>query len=673
MIDVINKAKTKVFYRQRNKTRDFSFLQLLIYLLRTPRIYLMQLRDRQRRSLLVFGDIFILVLSTYIAFMLRFDTLLPLDRLEQFKLGIIATIGLKILLFYLFGIYRPLLRHSGLEILEIILKVTFLTDGLIIGFSIIFAPTILPRTVQFIGAFIAIFLILNLRLAIRSLIWRTSDVTMIPRKLESRFRDLSQSQIKPKQRLLVYGAGVTGYQVAHTLNIEQDYDIVGFIDDNPDLHGRELSRKKIYAPQMLAQLIETCGVDEVLLAIPSASPKRRKEIIGRLQHLPIKIKTVPSAQEIVSGHVRVSKLRNLDISDLLGREEVPPDPNLLKANIANKIVFVSGAGGSIGAEICRQIAQWSPRALILFDLSEYALYNIDLELKEQYPALEIISMLGSVTDQTRLREIFTRYQVQTIYHAAAYKHVPLVEHNPAQGVLNNTLGTMVVAQMAQICQVETFVLISTDKAVRPTNVMGATKRAAELILQALAANPRTTTRYIMVRFGNVLGSSGSVVPRFRKQIAQGQPITLTHRDVTRYFMTIPEAARLVIQAGAMGEGGEVFLLDMGEPIKIYDLAEQMIKLSGLTPGRDIEIQITGLRPGEKLYEELLISGEHIFKTQHPKIYAAHEDLLPWAELEPSLQNLFAAAKAEDPQRIKTLLADLVSGYQPRPSTLSNFI
>ena len=624
--------------------------------------HLKNVSDRQRKFLLMGNDLVILTFSTYLAFVLRFDQFIPADQLQEFQVGIIITLGCKLILFCLFGLYRPLLRHSGLEMLEIILKVTLLTDGLIIGSSVLLAPRVLPRSIQIIAAIIALVLIINSRLAIRSLIWRTNDIHLMSRTLRRQIGNHNKLNHYLK-RILIYGAGVTGYQIAQSIAIDQSADIIGFIDDNPSLHQRKLLHHKIFHSENIPNLIAEYQVEEILLAIPSASAKRKASIIQDLQQYPITIKTVPSAQELVSGKVSVTKLRDIDIADLLGRDEIPPNPDLLSANIANKTVLVTGAGGSIGSELCRQIAQINPKSLILLDSSEFALYSIDIELQEAFPNLSIIPTLGSVTDSLYLKQVFESHSVDTLYHAAAYKHVPLVESNPAQGVLNNTLGTLLTAQTAQNYGVSTFVLISTDKAVRPTNVMGATKRAAELVLQAFAAQPEAKTRFTMVRFGNVLGSSGSVVPRFRKQISEGQPITLTHRDITRFFMTIPEAARLVIQAGAIGQGGDVFLLDMGEPVKIYDLAIQIIKLSGLQPGRDIDINITGLRPGEKLYEELLINGDNISQTDHIKIFSAREEMLPWDILKSKLDDLFTSAHNNDAPQIKEHLKQLVPGYQ----------
>ncbi|MEY2984636.1 MAG: hypothetical protein RLZZ568_1253, partial [Cyanobacteriota bacterium] len=359
-------------------------------------------------------------------------------------------------------------------------------------------------------------------------------------------------------------------------------------------------------------------------------------------------------------------IRDLEISDLLGREEVLPDPSLLSVNITNKVVLVTGAGGSIGSELCRQIAQQSPQELILYELNEFALYTIDIELSESFPHMSRSSYLGSVTDKEHLENILTTHRVDTVYHAAAYKHVPLVELNPAQGILNNVYGTLVCAQAARECGVERFVLISTDKAVRPTNIMGTTKRVAELILQAFSALHGLQTKFVMVRFGNVLNSTGSVVPRFQKLIKERRLITVTHPEITRYFMSIPEAARLVIQAGAMGQGGDVFLLDMGDPIKIYDLAVQMIELSGLELGRDIDIVITGLRPGEKLYEELLIRQDTAVATRHPKIFAAKEGQIPWETLKPLLDNLLSAAESGNKDAIIASLKSIVPEYSPRP-------
>jgi FlaA1/EpsC-like NDP-sugar epimerase len=401
----------------------------------------------------------------------------------------------------------------------------------------------------------------------------------------------------------------------------------------------------------------------ILLAMPSIRMEDRRRILERLTLTGAIIKTVPNFNDILTGKLSVNEVRQIDIEELLGRDIVRPDPNLLSQNITGKSILVTGAGGSIGSELCRQIAQQTPSCLVLYELNEFALYTIGMELSEQYPHIQLISCLGSVMDRDHFMMVLSQYDVETVYHAAAYKHVPLVENNPNRGVLNNVLGTLVAVECAIACQVKNFVLISTDKAVRPTNVMGASKRIAELILQALAEYQSGNTCLAMVRFGNVLGSSGSVVPRFSKQIAKGGPITLTHPDITRYFMSTPEAARLVIQASALAKGGEIFLLDMGEPVKIYDLAVRMILLNRLVPERDIQIQITGLRSGEKLYEELLVDKTNARNTLHPKIFAAYEPRLTWQELEPKLNVLIAAAKTNKDAEMMAILQDLVPEYK----------
>ena len=410
--------------------------------------------------------------------------------------------------------------------------------------------------------------------------------------------------------------------------------------------------------------------------MPSASRQRRNELLELASQAHVQVRTLPGIMELANGQVSVSDLRELEIEDLLGRDPVPPQPQLLDKNLRGKVVLVTGAGGSIGSELCRQIIQSGPTQLLLLELNEYALYKVNQDLEKLQAEglahrVELIPLLGSVQNAERLREIMRTWRPHTVYHAAAYKHVPLVEHNPAEGVKNNVFGTLLTAQMAAEQGVEDFVLVSTDKAVRPTNIMGTSKRLAEMALQALAADPAqaSNTRFSMVRFGNVLGSSGSVVPLFRQQIKEGGPITLTHADITRYFMTIPEAAQLVIQAGAMATGGDVFVLDMGEPVKIIDLARRMVELSGLSikdannPGGDIELKINGLRPGEKLYEELLI-GDNPLPTQHPRIMKAHEDFLDWARLTLKLEHLQQSLAINDVPQIRTLLKELVPGYQP---------
>ena len=429
-----------------------------------------------------------------------------------------------------------------------------------------------------------------------------------------------------RKRVAIYGAGLAGQQIAAALFRSDNYLPVCFIDDKTSLQGQSLSGLKIYSPKRALSKFRKFHIEEILLAMPSVGRARKKEIIESFEQADVKIMELPGVTQLVDGQVKVSDIREVDIIDLLGRDPIPPKPELLEKNIKGKVVMVTGAGGSIGSELCRQIVKHQPKLLVLFEMSEFALYSIDREL--QSAGVQVIPILGSVTNQTKLERVLAQYQVQTVYHAAAYKHVPLVEANPFEGIYNTSIGTARSVDAAVNQGVETFVLISTDKAVRPTNVMGASKRMAELYCQGLAStNPKT--QISIVRFGNVLGSSGSVVPLFKKQIAQGGPVTVTHPEVTRYFMTIPEAAQLVIQAGAMGTGGDVFLLDMGESVKIVDLARQMIRLSGFRPVDehgvgDIEIEFTGLRPGEKLYEELLIDQDGVKKTEHERILKSFE-------------------------------------------------
>ena len=471
-------------------------------------------------------------------------------------------------------------------------------------------------------------------------------------------------------RLLIYGAGDAGVQTASALAVSGQYALLGFIDDDRDKIGRSVNGSPVYGPGKVAELVTQQAVSEILLALPSVSRERRNQILAGLQHLPVHIRTLPALSDLASGRVTVQDIRELDVEDLLARAPVPPDAALLASQLAGQVVLVSGAGGSIGTELTRQILLCHPRLLLLLDHNEFGLYNIHQELlalcaKGQLTT-ELLPLLGSVANLPRLHAIFSGYRPTTVYHAAAYKHVPMVEDNPGEGILNNVFGTLNMAQAAKQHGARRFVLVSTDKAVRPTNVMGASKRLAEMVLQAYAQQAANTC-FTMVRFGNVLGSSGSVVPLFRRQIAEGGPITLTHPDVTRYFMTIPEAAQLVLQAGAMAVGGDVFVLDMGQPIKIIDLARRMVQLSGLKlcdpdhPHGDIAIEVTGLRPGEKLYEELLI-GDNPEPTGHPRIMKAHEPFLPWDALTPALAVLRAAAQAGDTAAIKAFLLAHVHGY-----------
>lgn len=602
----------------------------------------------QKQWIFITIDLALLTISMVFAFSIRFETLSVGNLfVEYFPISLI-TLFIKLLVLQTLGMYRPILRYVGVELFYKVVYAIALSYSLIVFLGFFTQIQQLPRSVLLNDALLSILLMVTVRLSIRWLLYNPQSPIFI-------------GEVPPK--VIIYGAGEAGTELAQALYHQQTYHVVAFIDDNPQLHKQQINGITVYPAKKLPKLVQHYGIKTILLAMPSVQGQIKQKILDSLKTLPVTVKTVPSLSEIIIGKVPLSQLRQIDITDLLGREEVPPIPELLTVNITAKAVLVTGAGGSIGSELCRQIAQQTPRVLILYERNEYALYTIDQELKESYPDLIFIPCLGSVTDETLLQEVIQTHGVETIYHAAAYKHVPLVECNPAQGIINNVYGTLVAARSARECRVKNFVLISTDKAVRPTNIMGASKRVGELILQAFAQDQPSRTSFVMVRFGNVLDSNGSVVPRFRKQIAERKAITVTHPEITRYFMSIPEAARLVIQAGAIGEGGEVFLLDMGEPIKIYDLALQMVELSGLEPDKDIEIKITGLRPGEKLYEELLIDTNTATETCHPKIYAAKEQMIPWHKLETPLYALLEAARSGDQQKMLSVLYWLVPEFE----------
>lgn len=607
------------------------------------------LSRRQKHLILLSLDTVLFLVAIYGAFGLRFSSLLPIRETLPYTWLILLLVFIKPLVFLGMGMYRPVLRYAGLEFLFTTVKAVFFSSGAFVLLAYLLEFLQLPRSVLLNDALLTLLLVVGVRLGVR---WVVNTIISYAR------------QNQAPEQVIIYGAGAAGSQLAQALAHHHAYKPVAFVDDDTSLHKQMIQGLTVYSPTELPKLLAQKSVDTILLAMPSVERANKRLILERLQSFSIPVKTVPCIGEILCGKVSISEIREIDITDLLGREEVAPDPDLLQMNVTGKSVLVTGAGGSIGSELCRQIAQQSPKCLVLYELSEFALYSIDMELAETYPTLKRVVCLGSVTDQTRLSSILSRYQVDTIYHAAAYKHVPLVEANPAPGILNNVLGTLTVARCAIECGVDDFVLISTDKAVRPTNIMGASKRVAELIVQGLADRPGTPTCFSIVRFGNVLDSSGSVVPRFRQQIVEGKPITVTHPEMTRYFMSIPEAARLVIQAGAMGKGGEIFLLDMGEPVRIYDLAVQMIKLSGLVPGKDIEIEITGLRPGEKLHEELLVDSAKARPTRHPKIFSAYEAKIHWEFLQPRLETLLAKARCDDRAGMLAELQLLVPEYHP---------
>jgi FlaA1/EpsC-like NDP-sugar epimerase len=607
------------------------------------------LSNHQKYTILTAIDISLFLISIIAA--IGFEYGFDLVHEEMLHLGdfTIAQIGIEIGLFWYFGIYQQVLRYIDGGFIFSIAKAVLASSVATIALSSLFVDPVIPISIPLVDGMLALILSIAFRLCVRLTLGRMHQINY---------------PCHDTSGVVIYGAGSAGCILVQALAGEHGKRAIGFVDDNPYLQGRNVQGLRVYAPAELLKLKASVGFEEILLAMPSIEGHRKRDILQKLQVLGVSVKTVPSITEILSGHVSVNKVRELDIEDLLGRKPIAARPELLQHDITDRVVLVTGGGGSIGSELCRQIAKQQPKMLIIYELHEFALYQMDLELGENYPHLRKVACLGSVTDAQALTQVLEKYGVDTIYHAAAYKHVPIVEANPVSGIINNINGTLTAAKCAIACGVPKFVLISTDKAVRPTNIMGATKRVAELVLQGLADLPNHVTCFTMVRFGNVLGSSGSVVPRFRAQIAAGKSITLTHTDITRYFMTIPEAATLVIQAGAMAKGGEVFLLDMGEPVKIYDLAVQMIRLHGLEPLKDVKIEVTGLRPGEKIYEELLIDCNAALPTGHPKIFCAREAKLAWKELSPQLTNLLDSAAECDVTECVSALHNLVPEYQP---------
>ena len=618
-----------------------------------------------KRTIVMLIDVGLAVLSVWIAFYLRLGYFQPLFE-ESYGLSmfpaIIAAILVSIPTFFVFGLYRTIFRHSGAPAVLAVIKAVTVYGMIFVCVFTLVGVTGVPRTVGLLQPFVLFLLVVISRFAAR--FWLGGMYI-------GRFRQRSQP------RALIYGAGEAGRELAAALSHSHVTNVVGFLDDDPKLHSSYIGGLPVYNPLDIAAITSKKGVAEVMLALPRTSRRRRGEVLQLLRGQNVVVRTLPSYSDLAEGRVTVSDIRELSISDILGRDTVSPDLALMRRDIADQVVMVTGAGGSIGSELCRQIFLQNPKQLILFDHSEYALYAILHELQSRLTPdntpIEITAFLGSVSDRTRVEQVFMGTAIDTVFHAAAYKHVPLVENNLFEGIKNNLFGTLVLSSVAIDARVKKFVLISTDKAVRPTNIMGASKRLAELTLQALSTTQNKTI-FAIVRFGNVLDSSGSVVPLFRQQIKSGGPVTVTHLDVTRYFMTISEAAQLVIQAGAMtvkklkkGKTAPVYLLDMGEPVKIYDLARQMIELSGLTiydsatGDGDIEIKITGLRSGEKLYEELLI-GEAASDTSHPKIKFAEENFVPWHELDADLTTMRRAVDEMDTATANALLTKLVVGF-----------
>ncbi|MDC3042694.1 polysaccharide biosynthesis protein [Candidatus Pelagibacter sp.] len=611
---------------------------------------ILSLHRYSKRFIAIVTDLGMCILCTWLAFFLRLEEFILLKDFNFYPALISVIMAIPI--FWLFGLYRTILRFTGLSIIFTILVSTFvygLLYFLVIG---VYSIQGVPRSVGILQPMLLFFAIIFSRLAVRYI-------------LGSGFK----SRKILKKNVLVYGAGEAGRQLVISLENSPEFKVVGFLDDNNDLHKQVLLGQTIYNPSNIEKLIQNKDVSLVFLALTAISRSKRNQIIDKINQYKLIVKTLPSVSEIVDGRITISDIKDLNIEDLLNRDQVIPDDKLLSKNINSKTVLVTGAGGSIGSELCRQIVKLKPNKLLLLELNEFALYKIYEGLIKYNKNVKIIPLLVNVQDQLKLETIFDTFKVDTIYHAAAYKHLPLVEENICEGVKNNVFSTLAIAKASLIKKVSNLVLISSDKAVRPTNIMGASKRLAELCMQGIYANNKNIiTNFSIVRFGNVLESSGSVIPKFKKQIKEGGPVTLTHKDVTRYFMTVTEAAQLVIQAGAMGKSSEVFVLDMGESVKIRDLIYKMINLSGFTvkdiknPKGDIEVKITGLRPGEKLYEELLI-GDNPQKTNHFKILKTDDPFIPFNQLEGDLIKLKDLLENNQASEVKILLEKMVKFYK----------
>lgn len=611
---------------------------------------LVELPRNTKRALMLASDAVAIPVAYWLSFNLRLDfNYMSLQQSDW--LLILATLILTMVLFARIGLYRAVVRYMGMEAGWAVVKGGLASTLILVAVAFI-AHVQLPRSVPFIYFMLLLVFVGGVRFVVRQLLQTVRRVRRRP--------------------VAIYGAGAAGTQALMSLLNSPEYKPVLFVDDDAKVQGRVFHGVEVVAPEAVASRIEQMNIKDMLLAFPSVSRSRRKEIIESISHLPVRIQTIPGMADLVSGKARIEEFRDVDIEDLLGRDPVEPDDKLMHANIRGKVVMVTGAGGSIGSELCRQIVLLEPRALVLFEQSEFSLYQIERELDVEpvdgAVKVPIYPVLGSVLDKKLLESVVRSLGVQTVYHAAAYKHVPLVEFNVVAGIRNNLFGTLNVAKVADGCGIETCVLISTDKAVRPTNVMGASKRFAELVFQGMHKK-QSKTCFSMVRFGNVLGSSGSVIPLFRQQIASGGPVTVTHPDIIRYFMTIPEAAQLVIQAGAMAKGGEVFVLDMGEPVRIADLARKMIALMGCTLkddelDGDIEIVYSGLRPGEKLFEELLI-GENVTPTPHPRVLRASEVSVEWEQLTHYLKELDRLCNEEDCEAIREMLMRCPLGFSPQ--------
>lgn len=621
---------------------------------------LLQLPRSAKRAISFLADSGAVFFALTIAYCLAFNLNVPGRIMQWLALSALLVLG-SVVIFRRFGLYKAVIRYVSIRALGLVLAGVLCSALLLFALTWLFSLT-LPASAFANYILVALLLIGGSRLAMREMYHR-----MISHR---------------KERVMIYGAGSAGRQLAQALQNGEQFHPLMFVDDDTTLHSTTILGIPVVGSERVPSIVDESQIERILLALPSATRAVRKQILESLEPLNVRVQTVPGMADMVNGDLAIDALQDVNIEDLLGRDAVAPEPQLMQQHIRDKVVLVTGAGGSIGSELCRQIIRQKPKSLILYELSEFGLYSIDSELRLLCKRLDIIveifPIIGTVQRRNRIEAVMYSFKVQTVYHAAAYKHVPLVEYNMVEGVRNNVFGTWNTAEAAIATGVEQFVLISTDKAVRPTNVMGTTKRLSELVLQALAGREDVNTRFCMVRFGNVLGSSGSVVPLFKKQISEGGPVTVTHPDITRYFMTIPEAAQLVIQAGTMGCSGSVFVLDMGEPVKINDLAKKLIRLSGLevkdeeNPDGDIEIAFTGLRPGEKLYEELLV-GDNVEDCDHPSICRAMEDSLPWVEMQVLLDQLDDACRNFKIDVLRDLLVTAPCGYTPSEAEINDLI
>ena len=610
-----------------------------------------------KKILAIITDIGFCILCTWLAFYLRLEQFIKIDDVTS--LAVLISVFLAIPIFWLLGLYNMMFRYAGSSIIVTAFIATFVYSLLYFAVIGIYGIQGIPRSIGIIQPILLFFGISSLRMIIKFLFL-------------SNFKKLKNTKI-----VLIYGAGSAGRQLLSSLENNLEMKVVGFLDDNPQFHRQKILGQTVYDPSKIDKLIDKKNIGLVLLALPSTTRQNRNQIIERLNKHKVIVKTLPSVQDIIDGKISVSDIKDLTIEDLLSREQIQPNLELLSKNINSKVVMVTGAGGSIGSEISRQIIKLKPKKLLLIELNEFVLYKINEELKDINQNIKIIPLLINIQNSSKIEDVFKTFKVDTVYHTAAYKHVPLVEENICESVKNNVFGTLNLAQAALKYSVKNFVLISSDKAVRSTNVMGASKRVAEICVQSLYDDQNQCSKFAIVRFGNVLQSSGSVIPKFKKQINVGGPVTLTHPDVTRYFMTLTEASQLVIQSGAMAERCEVFVLDMGESVKIKDLIHKMIKLSGLTIKDnkniygDIEVKIIGLRPGEKLYEELLI-GDNPQKTYHEKIQKAQDPFIPFNRLKIDLDNLSSLIEENKVAEVKDTLSKLVPSYQSNSKIVDHF-